>query len=187
MIKIYGASFSRASIVQWYLEELNVPYEFISLDMKAGEHRQAEYLAINPTGKVPSIVDGDFQLWESGAILLYLAEKYGNLSTNAEEKAQFTKWLFYANSTLLMGIFIEKNREVEMPKLLPPLNDLLSKQSFLVGDSFSVADIAVGSVLYFVPLMLKLNFDDYPAIADYMQRLSSRPAFVKAMNMTPAK
>ena len=77
MLKLYGGARSRASIVQWYLEELNIPYEFVLLDLPAGEHQQPEYLAINPMGKVPAIVDGDFQLWESGAIILYLAEKYG--------------------------------------------------------------------------------------------------------------
>ena len=76
-LKLYGGLRSRAAIVQWYLEELGVPYEYILLDMKAGEHKQPEYLSINPMGKVPAIVDGDFKLWESGAILVYLANKYG--------------------------------------------------------------------------------------------------------------
>ncbi len=69
MLKLYGGARSRASIVHWYLEELKVPYEFVKLDMQAGEHLKPEYLAINPVGKVPAIVDGDFKLWESGAIL----------------------------------------------------------------------------------------------------------------------
>ena len=75
MLKLYGGAPSRASIVRWYLEEVGVPYEFVKLDLQAGEHRQPEYLTINPIGKVPAIVDGDLQLWESGANLLYLAEK----------------------------------------------------------------------------------------------------------------
>jgi glutathione S-transferase len=86
MLKLYGGERSRASIVQWYLEELNVPYEFILLDMQAGEHRQPEFLAINPIGKVPAIQDDDFILWESGAILLYIAEKYGNFPNSAPLK-----------------------------------------------------------------------------------------------------
>lgn len=76
MLKLYGGARSRASIVQWYLEELGVPYEFVMLDLQTGEHLKPEYLAINPVGKVPAIADGDFQLWESGAIFMkQLAER----------------------------------------------------------------------------------------------------------------
>ena len=70
-MKLYGGAQSRAAIVRWYLEELGIPYEFVLLDMKAGEHRQPDFLGINPMGKVPAITDGEFKLWESGAILLY--------------------------------------------------------------------------------------------------------------------
>jgi len=87
VLKLYGGARSRASIVKWYLEEIDVSYEFVLLDMQAGAHLQPEFLAINPIGKVPSISEGDFSLWESGAILLYLAEKYGKLPQSLEEKA----------------------------------------------------------------------------------------------------
>jgi glutathione S-transferase len=59
MIKLYGGARSRASIVRWYLEELAIPYEFVLLDMSAGEHVQPDFLKLNPFGKVPTIVDGD--------------------------------------------------------------------------------------------------------------------------------
>ncbi|MBD0362474.1 MAG: glutathione S-transferase N-terminal domain-containing protein, partial [Coleofasciculus sp. C3-bin4] len=147
MLKLYGGARSRASIVQWYLEELGVPYEFILLDMQAGEHRQPEYLAINPMGKVPAIVDGDFQLWESGAILFYLAQKYGKMPPSLEEQAKINQWIHFGNATLAPGIFVEASRERETPKLLTPLNQILEKQPFLLGDELSVVDVAVGSVL----------------------------------------
>ncbi len=124
MLKLYGSLFSRASIIKWYLEELNVPYEFVNLDMKAGEHLKPDFLAINPIGKVPAIVDGELKLWESGAILLYLAEKYGQVPPSLETKAIFYQWVLFANSTLATGIFIETNRDKEMPRLLGPLNDI---------------------------------------------------------------
>ncbi len=181
MLKLYGGARSRASIVQWYLEELGVPYEFIMLDMQAGEHRQPAFLAINPTGKVPAIVDGDFQLWESGAILFYLAQKYGNMPPSIEEQAKINQWILFGNATLGPGIFVEANREREMPKLMTALNQLLEKQPFVLGDEFSVADVAVGSILAYIPLMLKLDLSDYPAVVDYTKRLAERPAFQKAM------
>jgi glutathione S-transferase len=181
MLKLYGGNFSRASIVHWYLEELGVPYEFVKLDMQAGEHRTPEYLAINPMGKVPAIVDGDFQLWESGAILLYLNDLHGKALPSYKERAKVVQWVLFANSTLATGIFVEANREREMPKLMPPLNEILGQQPFILGEEFTVADVAVGSVLGYIPIMLKLDLSAYPNILNYLQRLSERPAFQKSM------
>ncbi|MHC0064939.1 glutathione S-transferase family protein [Nostoc sp. UIC 10890] len=181
MLKLYGGARSRASIVHWYLEELEVPYEFVKLDMQAGEHLKPEYLAINPVGKVPAIVDGDFQLWESGAILLYLADKYSKSTLSPQERAVFSQWVLFANATLGPGIFIEANREREMPRLLTPLNEIFSKQPFLLGDEFTVADVAVGSILNYIPIMLKLDLSSYPAVLSYMKQLSERPAFQKSI------
>lgn len=180
MLKLYGSARSRASIVQWYLEELGVPYEFVMLDMQAGEHHQPEFLAINPIGKVPAIVDGDFKLWESGAILLYLDEKYGK-PISVEQKAEIAQWVLFANATLGPGIFLEANREHEMPRLLTPLNQIFEQQPFLLGNQFSVADVAVGSILGYIPIMLKLDLSEYPAVVNYMKQMSERPAFQKAI------
>jgi glutathione S-transferase len=181
MLKLYGGARSRASIVQWYLEELEVPYEFVKLDMQAGEHRQPEYLLINPMGKVPAIVDGNFQLWESGAILLYLNEKYGKNPSSLEERAKLAQWILFANATLGPGIFVEANREREMPRLMPPLNKILESQPFLLGDEFTAADVAVGAILFFIPIMLKLDLSDYPAVMNYIKKMTERPAFQKTM------
>ncbi|AVH65676.1 glutathione S-transferase [Nostoc sp. 'Peltigera membranacea cyanobiont' 213] len=181
MLKLYGGARSRASIVQWYLEEIQIPYEFVKLDMQAGEHLKPEYLAINPVGKVPAIVDGDFQLWESGAILLYLADKYGKTALSSEERAVFSQWVLFANSTLAPGIFGEENREREMPRLLTPLNEIFGKQPFLLGNEFTIADVAVGSILTYIPIMLKLDLSAYPAVLNYMKQVSERPAFQKSI------
>lgn len=181
MLKLYGGARSRASIVQWYLEELGVPYEFVLLDMQAGEHHQPEFLAINPMGKVPAIVDGDFQLWESGAILFYLAQKYGKMPESSEKQAETLQWILFGNATLGPGIFVEASRERETPKLLTPLNQILEKQQFLLGDELSAADVAVGSILAYIPMMLKLDLSEYPAVVDYIKRISERPAFQKAI------
>lgn len=181
MLKLYGGARSRASIVKWYLEEIGVPYEFVTLDMQAGAHLGPDYLKINPIGKVPAIVDGDFKLWESGAILLYLAQKYGKMPPTLEQQAQIVQWVMFANATLGPGIFVEASRDRETPKLLTPLNRIFEKQPFLMGDEFGVADAAVGSILNYIPMMLKLDLSAYPAVLDYMKRISERPAFQKAM------
>lgn len=180
MLKLYGGARSRASIVQWYLEELGVPYEFVLLDMATGEHLKPDYLAINPMGKVPAIVDGDFKLWESGAILLYLAEKYGPPAT-LEQRAELAQWTLFANATFGPNIFMESTREKEKPRLFQPLNERLSQHSYLMGDTFTVADVAVGSFVAYIPMMLGIGYDEYPGLQAYLTRIKERPAFQKTI------
>ncbi len=182
MVKLYGGARSRASIVQWYLEELQVPYEFVLLDMQAGEHRQPPFLSLNPFGKVPVLVDGDLVLSESGAILLYLAQQYDASYPQApKDQAIFYQWVLFANSTLGNGLFIEASREREMPILLGPLEARFAQQPFMMGDRFTVADVAVGAMLGYIPLMLKLDLSDYPQVAAYIERMAARPAYQKAI------
>ncbi len=181
MIKLYGGAFSRASIVRWYLEELGLPYEFVKLDMQAGEHLQPDFLAINPVGKVPAIADGDFKLWESGAILLYLRQKYGQPDLSVEQQSILNQWIIYSNATLGPGVFGAENREKEMPRHMTMLDQLFTKQPYILGDEFSVADVAVGSLLAFIPVMLKLDLSAYPAVVAYIQRMVDRPAYQSAI------
>ncbi|MHC5831461.1 MAG: glutathione S-transferase family protein, partial [Nostoc sp.] len=79
------------------------------------------------------------------------------------------------------GIFQEASREREMPRLLTPLNEIFSKQPFLLGNKFTVADVAVGSMLNYIPMILKLDLSSYPAVLNYMKQLSERPAFQKSI------
>lgn len=181
MLKLYGGVRSRASIVQWYLEELSVPYEFVLLDMTAGEHQQPEFLSINPIGKVPAIEDGAIKLWESGAILLYLAEKYDLPEASLAERSIWSQWVLFANSTLATGLFVETNREKEVPKLLTALSKIFSQSPYLLGEDFTVADAAVGSILAYVPMMLPIDLSPYPVILDYIKRITERSAFQKTI------
>lgn len=184
MLKLYGAARSRASIVQWWLEELGVPYEFVELDLQAGEQKQPDYLAINPFGKVPAIVDTvegqEIKLWESGAILLYVDRQYV-ADRSESQRAIDAQWVVFANASLGPGVFSEASRERETPRLLGGLNEIFSQQAFLTGDSFSVADVAVASMLFYMPLMLKIDFSPYPGITKYLGELAKRPAFQTAI------
>lgn len=176
MIKLYGGARSRASVIKWYLEELGIDYEFILLDMQAGEHRKAPYTDINPIGKVPAIVDGEFTLWESGAILGYLAAKYGGV-TDIETRALIDQWIDFANSTFGSALAMENVRETAVPRLLDALEGVLGDQDFLLGAEISAADIALGSMLYYGPLMFGLSLDQHPVVARYSQSLQGRSAF----------
>lgn len=201
MLKLYGGVLSRASIVQWYLEELQIPYEYVQLNMQAEDHKQPEFLAINPMGRLPAIVDGDFQLWESGAILLYLAEKYGS-SVSFEQRTILTQWILFGNSTLSSAILVKENLPREAPELLTALNQILQRQPFLMGDRFTVADVAVGAILAYIPIMMrmdvsaypdvvndikqtmtKVDLNLYPSVLDYVKRLTQREAFQKSIGL----
>jgi glutathione S-transferase len=182
MIKLYGGARSRASIVRWYLEELGVPYEFVLLDMSVGEHRQAPYTAINPFGKVPGLSDGDVTLFESGAILMYLAERYGEMKDAGVQKRSIAnQWILFANATFGPGIFVEGTREKELPRLMSGLEDIFARQEFIEGDRFTVADAAVASMLNYVPMLLKIDLSAYTATSAYLQRIMNRPAFAKTI------
>ncbi len=187
MLKLYGRQYgqkiARASFVNWYLEELGIPYEFVLLDMDTGEHRQPPFLSINPMGKAPAIVDGDFKLWESGAILLYLAEKNDRMPQSVEERSLIYQWILFANSTLAPALLIEANQELLAPNLLAGLNQVLANQSYLIGDEFTIADISVGSILAHAWLMLKSDFSSYPALLNYIKQVTERPAFQKTIGL----
>ena len=176
-LKLYGGVKTRTPMVQWYLEELGIPYEYISLNVSAGENRKPEYLAINPMGKVPAILDGNLKLWESGAILLYLAEKYQKKPTSLEQSAQVMQWVFFANATLSPALFLEEKRKTETPRLLAVLNQILENKLFLVGNNLTAADIAVVSYLYYAKNLVSVNYSQYPAINFYLDTMAVRPAF----------
>jgi glutathione S-transferase len=180
-LKLYGGPKTRTPIVQWYLEELRVNYEYISLDISANEQQQPEFLAINPTGKVPAIVDGGLKLWESGAILLYLAEKHQQMPQSLAERAKITQWVIFANATLSPTLFSPDKRQQEIPRLLRPINQILQKQSFILGGKLSVADVAIASYLYYAKSVLPLDFSEYPALLAYLDRIAARPAFKKTI------
>ncbi len=190
MIVLYGGKRSRASIVQWYLEELGQPYQFACLDLQQGEQLQAAFLQINPMGKVPAIVEGEFCLWESGAILLYLAEMYDEGAESAQARAKLAQWVLYANATLAVGLFVTPNRQRDGERLLHCLDDVLgdglrptgAHREFLVNNHFSVADVAVGAILiYALKMLTGMSFHNYPAIDAYVSRLSHRPAFERSI------
>jgi glutathione S-transferase len=103
MMKLYGFGPTRSLRAVWVFKELGVDFEFIPVNLQAGEHRRPEFLALNPAGKVPVLVDGKLVLTESAAIVLYLAEKYpdkGLMPTGLTERAQVYRWIMFAVTEL---------------------------------------------------------------------------------------
>jgi glutathione S-transferase len=181
LIKLYGSAFSRAVIVEWYLRELGIPYEFMMVELPKGEHLQPAYMALHPFGKVPTIDDEGLILWESGAILSYLANKYGQVA-GVEQMAIVNQWIFFVNTTLSDGLFAPHLQAKDTPHLLGILNGMFAQQPYLMGQEFSVADVALGAILSYVGMFIK-NFDmsPYPHVASYLDRMRARPAFPPTM------
>src|SRR5262249_9084767 len=98
-MKLYEFGPTRSIRARWTLQELGVPFDAITVNLIAGDHHRPEFLAINPAGKIPVLVDGDTIVTESVAIVLYLAEKYaekGLLPRDLEQRTQVNRWLLFA-------------------------------------------------------------------------------------------
>ena len=175
-LKLHGSQGSRSPLVNWYLEELDVQYEMAP--PKPSDH---------PFGQIPYLTDGSVGVFESGAILLYIADKHDDKCSTAEARAKFTKWVLWANSSLDPICFVENDRgqvmgtRLDQPgRAVSVLDQLLSESEYLVDDDFSVADVAVAAYLCYVPLFFPSVRLNSPNIVAYMRRCAERPAFAKA-------
>jgi glutathione S-transferase len=188
-LTLYGGSRSRASMPRWYMEERGIPYSWRQLDMEAGEHRQDPFTALNPFGKVPVLVDEDpalpggrVQLFESGAILLYLAERHGGECRDAAERGLAQQWVLFANATLATALFVPSNREREFPRLMGVLNDLLEDGRPLIGTHWGVADCAVNAYLAYLPIFFpQIDLSPYPHVQATIAATQQRPAYQRGM------
>lgn len=189
---LYGSPGSRAAMVEWGAEELGVKLDVRNLDMRGKkEHKDPEYVKkVHPFGQVPALAvydsDGDaeprFTLFESGAILSYLAEKAGRLP-DAESRAVADQWILFANSTLAQALFFDGPRERALPSILASLDALLGERPFLAGEEFTVADVAVGAYFSYIPRFLgdKVDLSPYKNVVAYVDRVLSRPAAKKTI------
>ena len=190
VLKLFGGSRTRASMPLWYMEEKSIDYELVKLDLQAKQHRGADFLGINPFGKLPALIDGNtlledgspLVLFESGAILLHLAEHYSNDINTPAERALTSQWLLFANATLSIALFVPSSREHEFPRLMEVLNRQLEPDRPLVGDRWGVADCAVEAHLCYLPIFFpEIDLSPYPVIQAVIERTRLRPAYQRAM------
>jgi glutathione S-transferase len=203
-IKFYSWPGSSGTRVAWALEELGVPYDYVELDAKNKEHRSPTYLALNPHGKVPALVDGDQTFFESGAILLHLGNKYGvdkNLwpASRGQACADAISWSVWAMTELgpymLQYLYHGLDTPVsykpedrskasaeynlsQLNRALDVLEMRLAGCQYLLGD-FSLVDVAVASWLSF-GTMLGLKLGTHPRVDAWLKRCAERPAFKRA-------
>tara|TARA_B100001939_G_scaffold44681_1_gene34468 strand:- start:57 stop:578 length:522 start_codon:yes stop_codon:yes gene_type:complete len=173
------------------MEEKGISYRWQMLDMQNGEHRREPFLSINPFGKLPALVHEDsalrggrLQLFESGAILLYLAELSGECAT-AASRALASQWVLFANATLATALFVPSNREKEFPRLMGVLNELLAPAQPLMGNGWGVADCAVHAYLAYLPMFFPdLDLSPYPAVQATIEATRNRPAYRTVMGLS---
>ena len=196
MITLYGAMASRAHRVVWMLKELDVPFEHVPTNFMDGSTRKPEFLAVNPNGRVPALDDDGFHLYESLAINLYLARKYGGplAPQGPKEEALATQWSFWVatevEKPLLLAcanrmLFAETSRNEEeaqmaLAKLDRPMKVLdahLARQPCLLGERFTVADLNVATVMDLSP-QCGISLAAWPCVQAWHQGCLERPAAV---------
>ncbi len=192
MIKLYTWGTPNGRKISIALEELDLPYDVVPVDIGKGEQFDKEFLRISPNNKIPAILDGDFALFESGAILLYLAEKTGRLLPNhgTPEYWRVMQWLMWqmGNFGPLLGQahhflqynpgkseYAEARYHGEALRMYRVLDARLENREF-VCDSFSIADIAIWCWASRYEYQ-RIELDDFPAVCRWYRQLAGRPGF----------
>ena len=202
-MKLYGYRNGRTLRAAWALAEADVPFEYIEIDLFGGEARAQEFLALNPSGKVPVLVDGDEIVTESAAICLHVAERNPQCGLVPEPaspaRTQCYRWLSFLLTEMDAPLWtIARHRFVLPPErrveaaidtarwefscAAPILARHIAKQPYLAGHAFSVADIVAGHVLLWARSANLLGSDG--SLVDYLDRLTSRPAYAAARAAT---
>ena len=201
MLKLHFAPNSRAGRILWLLEELELPYELNAMsfhpkDLKSDEHRDR-----HPLGRVPVLEDGDVSIYESGAIVEYILARHkdGGLKPAPESNMfpEFLQWFHYCegmvmppmNTIVVHTILLPEDRRDPvvlgqaqrlLNNALKPVNEALEGREYLIGD-FSAADIMLGHACFMSNRMGCVS-DDMPNVKAYVERITQRPCFQKAIN-----
>lgn len=192
-MKLYGFAGTRSQRALWGLKEVDADFEFISVNLLKGEHKQPEFLRINPVGRVPVLVDGDRIIPESAAIVLYLADKYPEkalLPADLAERAQVYRWTLFAVTELEQPLWrITRHTLLYPPEQRLPadvelaradfatmaaiLDKHLEGREFIVGDRLTVADCVTA---YLIDWANEVHLiDAFPRLQAYLERLYGRP------------
>ena len=208
MIDLYYAPTPNGHKITFFLEEAQLPYRLIRVDISKGEQFQPSFLAISPNNKIPAIVDdapadggAPLSLFESGEILLYLAEKTGKLlSGELRERHVTLQWLFWQVGGL--GPMLGQNHhfnhfapqavpyaieryQVETQRLYGVLNRRLGESPWLGGNHYSIADIACWPWVN-AHQRQRIDLANFPAVHNWFERIRQRPATVEALLKTEA-
>jgi glutathione S-transferase len=182
--------YSRAAGSLWALEEAGVPYELKIVDILKGGQKQPEFLAINPMGKMPTLVDDGLVVTEAAAIALYLADRYAPQLAPAPgqpERGTYLRWSFFAPSVIEPAVMAKASgwevKEVSAgwgnhASMLAAAHSALARGPFVLGDQFSMADVVFGGMLRFMIDFKQI--EPTPVFSAYVDRLNARPALQRA-------
>jgi GST-like protein len=199
MLKFYYSGAPNPMKVALFLEETETPYEAIPIDTRRGDQHKPEYLKVNPNAKVPSIVDGDAVVFDSNAILLYLAEKTKKFlpPNNPKERGELLSWLFFVAS----GVGPFAGQSVHFRNYAPEkisyavnrymyeaqrhfglLDARLKDRKYMVGNTYGIVDMAVWGWARLVPTVLgEEHWQKFPHLRRLVDEISARPAAKRAV------
>ncbi|MEQ1566143.1 MAG: glutathione S-transferase [Myxococcota bacterium] len=190
-VVLFHHPFTRAANVVWMLEEVGCDYDLRWVDLRAGEQKAPEVVALNPMGKLPILVDGEVVVTESAAIGLYLADRYapGRLAPALDEPARgaYLRWSLFAPSVIEPGSMAKAAGWEyrtgaagwgDHPAMLTAMRAAIGDGPWLLGDRFTMADVIFGGT---VAYMLRFGMlTPEPVFSGYAERLAARPAAVRA-------
>ena len=200
MIKLYGVPTSRAGRCMWMLEELGLAYEQVPVSF-TGDNKKPEYLAVNPNGRVPALDDDGLVLFESLAINLHLARKYGAAKglwpASADDQSRAIQWSLWTANELephVIGYLLNarmlpenmrdaakaKAAQDALPKPLAVLNAALAGKQHILGGGFTVADLNIACVLSLGWRLKAFDAAAVPNVLAWLERVTAREAQVRA-------
>jgi GST-like protein len=199
MLKFYYSGAPNPTKVALLLEETGLPYEAIAVDTRKGDQHKPDFLAINPNAKVPAIVDGDAVVFDSNAILLYLAEKTGKFLPENTPKArgELLSWLMFVAS----GVGPYSGQSVHFRNYAPEKNEYainryayeaqrhfgiidarLAKQKYMLGDTYTIVDMDIWGWARLIPNVLgEGGWSKFPNLKRMVDEISARPAAQRAV------
>lgn len=201
MIRIYHAKGTRSMRLIWLCEELGLPYEAVAVDFTPAGRAKPEWRKLSPTGKVPAIHDGEFSMFESGAIVEYLLERYGKgrlrPAPGTPESGLYLQWSWFAEATFARPLGDIAQHTVVRPEpqripavvedarartivCLDALEAAVPGGRYLVNGGFTAADIMMGYTLFLARRFGVLTTSNYPSVNAYLARLETHAGFIKA-------
>jgi glutathione S-transferase len=191
-MKLYWCPKTRAVRAVWLLEELEVPYERVLINIRdEAAQNDAGFRAVSPMGKVPALEDGPTRLWDSGAMCAYLADRYPAAGLappiGHPDRGAYLQWLMFTNSVIEPAMGEKMGGAKPNPvaygwgsfdKMLATLRGGVKSGPWILGERFSAADVLLGLSCYYLRQFKMI--DDDPALSAYADRCVSRPAYQRA-------